>query len=87
MEQTNNKKIPASPETVVELVEDLATAFPALNNEFFTLLVQRILANRFTVGEVGKIVTDAIDNITHPQPTIAEIINEHKKKKQSLVVA
>jgi hypothetical protein len=82
-----NKKQPATIGFIeTEVTRNLVVAFPNHKSEWFALLIRHMEANRFTESEVRQIVTDAIDNIKHPQPTIAEIIYEHKKEKQSLII-
>jgi hypothetical protein len=73
----------ASETFVVRQVESLKTAFPRHKDDFFALLVYHITMNAFTEKDVIEIIKRAIDTITNPLPTIAEIIHEYKKEKQS----
>ena len=72
-------------EFVIKEIVRLKKAFPSEANTdaFFAALAGRIIANGFTEEETIRIIDNAIVTIEHPQLTIAEVIHEYKKEKQS----
>jgi hypothetical protein len=72
------------PFTIKE-VKRLKIAFPENSDDFFALLIDTIVADGFTKEETVQIIDNAIRTITRQKLTIAEIIYEYKKEKQSHV--
>jgi hypothetical protein len=70
----------------IKQVKRLKIAFPNNDDDFYSLLIERMLEAGFTGEETVSIVEKAIDGIRPGRDgkiTIAEVIHEHKKEKQS----
>ena len=57
------------------------SAFPALPNNFFLTLTDRIIANGFSDKRLIDAVNHVIDNHVYPEPSIAEFISFDRKIK------
>ena len=70
--------------TDVEIVKQLKKvrdAFPSLQPEFFVLLQQQIIENKFTDKKLIDSVNNLIKTCVYPVPTIANILNFDKTVK------
>lgn len=59
----------------------IATAFPELEDDFFNILSERIVANDFTTERLRDAVANLLDNFKYPRPNIADIVGFDKKIK------
>lgn len=64
----------ASPRTIATELAKLKTAFPQLENQFISVLSERISANGFTDARLIDAVSNLIDNFKYPRPSIADVI-------------
>lgn len=72
---------PATPECVVTSIARLKVAFPKMQKEFFDMLAERAIANRFTNERLKDAVNFTIDNFQYKELNISDIITYDKKVK------
>lgn len=66
---------------MVEQTAKMQVIFPKLEKEFFIILTERILKNKFTEQRLKDSISYLIDNFKYQTPSIADIINFDKKVK------
>ena len=62
-------------------IKKLSVAFPNQSNEFFALLAQRMIANKFTAERCADAVNYLIDNFAFKQINISDVIKFDRKRK------
>ena len=68
-------------ETVVKNVAKIKAAFPALNPDFFKILIERLREKEFTDERLNDAVNNVIDNCQYPTPTLANFLSFDKRIK------
>lgn len=56
-------------------------AFPQLEDEFFNVLSERIVANNFTDERLKDAIGNLIDSFRYPKPSISDVIGFDKRIK------
>jgi len=72
---------PATTDQVKFEVKKLLSAFPDIDNNYIIVLIDRLLANRFTYQRVCDAISHVIDTCNYKRPMVAEIVSFDQKKK------
>jgi len=67
--------------TIATELRKLQAVFPALDNDFISILAERIKSNGFTDQRLKDAIGNVIDNFTYQKPNISDIIRFDKKIK------
>ena len=67
--------------TIATELRKLQAVFPALDNDFISILAERIKSNGFTYQRLKDAIGNVIDNFTYQKPNISDIIRFDKKIK------
>ena len=70
---------PATPDQIKQELKKLVSAFPDIDNQYVIVLIDRMVANRFTRNRVFDAINNIIDNCHYKRPMIAEIVGFDKK--------
>lgn len=62
-------------------VKRLAAAFADVDNDYLIVLVDRLIANKFTRQRVADAVNHVLDNFPYRRPSISDIISYDRKLK------
>lgn len=69
------------PRDLAASLSRLMFAFPKMSNEFFDILSERVVANKFTTKRLNDAINHLIDNFNYKELNIADIIKFDKKVK------
>ena len=70
---------PAAPAEILTACRKLATAFPNRELEFFNLLAERMVANRFTAERLRDAIGHVLDNFVFKDLNIAGVIRYDRR--------
>lgn len=70
---------PATPDEIAVGLTRLRVAFPKMAPEFFSLLSERIVANRFTGDRLKDAVNHLIDNFSYRELNVSDIVKYDKR--------
>jgi hypothetical protein len=71
----------ALPETVAKASLYLQRAFPKMEEDFFNILSERILANKFTEERLRDAVRHVVDNFHYKELNVADIVSYDRRVK------
>jgi hypothetical protein len=71
----------ASAEQIKTEVKKLLSAFPDIDNNYIIVLIDRLIANKFTKQRVCDAISSIIDTCHYKRPMIAEIVSFDRKMK------
>lgn len=69
------------PNLILQSVNRLKVAFPKMSNDFFNVLAERIVANKFTNKRLQDAVNHIIDNFQYKELNISDVVKFDKRVK------
>lgn len=69
------------PETVLESIKKIRSAFPSMSNDFYNIFMERLKDKGFSDKRLKDAVNYVIDTCQYPTPTLANFLSFDKRVK------
>ena len=69
------------PSVILQSVNRLKVSFPKMSNDFFNVLAERVVANKFSNKRLQDAVNYVLDNFQYKELNISDIVKFDKRAK------